>query len=71
MYSLGNFIFDQYWSVPTQRAIAVHYVLDTNQQTATIVPIRLEKAQPTKVIGEVRDQILRQVGLDSDIITIP
>lgn len=71
MYSLGNFIFDQYWSVPTQRAIAVRYVIGAKDQSATILPIRLEKAQPTKAIGEVRDQILKQVGLDSDIITIP
>jgi poly-gamma-glutamate synthesis protein (capsule biosynthesis protein) len=71
MYSLGNFIFDQYWSVPTQRAIAVRYVIETDRQTATIVPLRLEKAQPTKALGDIHDQILKQLDLSSDMITIP
>lgn len=71
VYSMGNFIFDQYWSVPTQRAIAVRYSLDTDTQTATVIPLQLDHAQPTKATGSVRDGILQQLHLNSDTISIP
>ncbi len=50
IYSLGNFIFDQYWSDMTQHGLTVEAVFSTDPSDATIQlyehPIDLYKSQP-------------------------
>ncbi len=51
IYSLGNFIFDQYWSDATQHGLTVEAVFSTDQDNKSIQifehPIDLYKSQPT------------------------
>ncbi|MCX6782155.1 MAG: AmmeMemoRadiSam system protein B [Candidatus Magasanikbacteria bacterium] len=42
-YSLGNFVFDQYFSVPTQQGLGVGVIL--RRDTITLYPIALEQNQ--------------------------
>lgn len=46
IYSLGNFLFDQDWSVPTQQGLAVRFDVGEKQITLTFVPISVVKSQP-------------------------
>ncbi len=50
IYSLGNFIFDQYWSDMTQHGLTVEAVFSTNPNDKTIQifehPVDLPKSQP-------------------------
>lgn len=51
VYSLGNFIFDQFWSAETQRGMAIEAVFSTDPQDRSIQlfehPYDLPKSQPT------------------------
>ncbi|MBI3956544.1 MAG: CapA family protein [Candidatus Kerfeldbacteria bacterium] len=46
VYSLGNFIFDQYFSAETQRGLAVEIVLNAETVSYTLVPLASERSQP-------------------------
>lgn len=50
VYSLGNFIFDQYWSEMTQKGLTVEVVFSTDPSNRTIQifehPVDLPKSQP-------------------------
>ena len=50
-YSLGNFIFDQYWSVPTQKGLAVKVIINPKEQKLEFeeIPLTLLKNGQTKV----------------------
>ncbi len=46
-YSFGNFIFDQYFSQPTQESLAVKFSFEPNHQlSVNIIPLALPKSQP-------------------------
>lgn len=51
-WSLGNFIFDQYWSEETQRALAVGFIFRDAGVTAYLYPIVSEASQPRLAVGE-------------------
>lgn len=46
IYSLGNFLFDQDWSVPTQQGLAVQFDISNTQIMMTFIPISIVKSQP-------------------------
>ncbi len=46
LYSLGNFIFDQYFSEETQRGLAVELEIGEREVEATLIPIDLHGSQP-------------------------
>lgn len=50
IYSLGNFIFDQYWSQATQKALSVGLIFSPNQVELYRFPIVLPASQPSLVI---------------------
>lgn len=51
VYSFGNFIFDQTWSVETQRGMVGRFVLDKEGlMVATYLPIKIVDFQP-RVVG--------------------
>jgi poly-gamma-glutamate synthesis protein (capsule biosynthesis protein) len=52
VYSLGNFIFDQYFSKETQEGLAVELEFGKNGVTVKPIPIRLDESQPRLVEGE-------------------
>lgn len=49
-YSLGNFVFDQYWSVPTQEELALGIVLEDSgaslKSKVYLFPMKSDKSQP-------------------------
>jgi len=54
-YSLGNFIFDQYWSQDTQEELAVGVILKEDGSTkAYLFPMKSEKSQPRMMSSEER-----------------
>lgn len=63
-YSLGNFIFDQYFSEKTMQGLTVGMIVVKKEEnilglTFRLHPIRINKeSQPELVEGEVRQQIL-------------
>ncbi len=44
-YSLGNFVFDQYWSKDTQEELAIGIVLGENEQKVYLFPMKSESSQ--------------------------
>ena len=51
IYSLGNFIFDQYFSDDTQQGIAVAFTFG-NKTTLTVIPVAIVQSQPRRMEGE-------------------
>ncbi len=45
-YSLGNAIFDQYWSVPTQEGLSIAMIIEDDQTIIYFLPIKLDQSQP-------------------------
>lgn len=45
-YSLGNFIFDQYWSTETQKGLAVELTIDDGEWKFTTYPLQSILSQP-------------------------
>ena len=50
-YSLGNFIFDQYFSKEVEEGLAVRLTLSSGEARYEIVPIRSNRSQPEVVKG--------------------
>jgi poly-gamma-glutamate synthesis protein (capsule biosynthesis protein) len=46
VYSLGNFIFDQYFSKETQQGLAVVLTLNKEGTQLDLIPLRSEQSQP-------------------------
>lgn len=44
-YSLGNAIFDQYWSVPTQKGLSIALAMNDDHMTIYFLPITLSASQ--------------------------
>lgn len=57
-YSLGNFIFDQYWSMETQKMLSLGIILDDSGDTIKskvyLFPLKSEMARPRLMTEEER-----------------
>lgn len=53
-YSLGNFVFDQYFSEATQEGLAVGAVLENEKTTVYLFPYKLPKSQPELMTPDER-----------------
>ncbi len=62
-YSLGNFIFDQYFSVDVQEGLAVRLEIKDNQHTYTISGVSsLEsRSQPSRMNNDRQTEILKRI----------
>ncbi len=69
IYSLGNFLFDQDWSVPTQQGLAVEFEIDKSSITIKFVPINVIHSQVSIMEVDKAAKILAKHGL-SESITI-
>lgn len=59
-YSLGNFIFDQDWSLQTRQGLALELELTPlGWQQAVLSPVLITEGQPQLVEGEEGDAILQ------------
>lgn len=59
-YSLGNFIFDQYFSADTQEELAVEINFLEDGQEFILHPMRSVKSQPRLLEGEGRNKFLEK-----------
>lgn len=57
-YSLGNFVFDQYWSGDTQEGLGVGIEIKENGYTVHLYPYSLPKSQPQFMVGQARQDFL-------------
>lgn len=57
-YSLGNFIFDQYFSVETQRGLALELDWSHDQWTVTLHPLKSVQSRPSLLLGEAKTAYL-------------
>ncbi len=65
-YSLGNFIFDQDWSVETRYGLAVGLVLESERSALHLFPISIMKSRPVLLTGEERQKRLDRLAEISD-----
>lgn len=64
-YSLGNFIFDQYFSKETQEGISVGLILGENGvKKVYVFPFYSEKSQPQLMRGQMRDDFIKKYNLN-------
>lgn len=66
-YSLGNFIFDQYFSLPVQQGMIVEVDIHTATVTLTPVTSQDSRTQPRHMNDQERQQFLADLALRSDV----
>ncbi|MFA5318560.1 MAG: CapA family protein [Patescibacteria group bacterium] len=66
-YSLGNFIFDQYFSQETQEGLAVGATWQDNKMQIDLFPFYSEKSQPALMIDERKQKFLQWLANISDV----
>lgn len=59
-YSLGNFIFDQYFSADTQEGLAVSLEFRDDRTDIAIFPLRSQKASPQLMAGSEKENFLKK-----------
>jgi len=65
-YSLGNFLFDQFFSEETKQGLVVEAVLFQDYTIYKLFPFDLSLAQPTMMQGEDKNNFLGKLALRSD-----
>lgn len=65
-YSLGNFIFDQYFSEETQKGLAVGMEKYADKIVYTLYPVKNRLAQPKLMEGQDRQDFLNNLADKSD-----
>lgn len=76
IYSLGNLVFDQFFSEETQQGLLVGGTITKDSITLTFYPVSIKKMTPQLLLGDTRQPILGRVGvglprLVTDTVTIP
>ena len=71
-YSLGNFVFDQYWSEETMRSLAVGLEIEKTKtgftQTFTLYPLRLNgSGQPERALDDIAADMLARLAEKSTV----
>ena len=51
-YSMGNFVFDQYFSIDTQEGLSVGLVLEKGKTVLYLFPYAIPRSQPTLMAGD-------------------
>jgi poly-gamma-glutamate synthesis protein (capsule biosynthesis protein) len=65
-YSLGNFVFDQDWSIETRKGLALGLSLEDAGVTINLYPVQIDLSQPRFVEDAERDARLRDLASISD-----
>jgi len=65
-YSLGTFIFDQYFSKNVQQGLAISLEINNNKQVYTIYPIQSAKSQPSLMADEAKAKFLIDLAARSN-----
>jgi poly-gamma-glutamate synthesis protein (capsule biosynthesis protein) len=67
VYSLGNFVFDQYFSDETQQGLGIKLHLSGQSTTLDLIPLDLRDSQPKTATGATKDTIIKKIIDDSDL----
>ncbi len=65
-YSLGNFVFDQYFSAEVQQGLVLKLVLDEKQNKIELYPVKIKLAQPELIKKESTDKTSKTLLFDFD-----
>lgn len=65
-YSLGNFIFDQYWNDEVQTGLAVGISFEGDEPTYRLIPLESAKSKPQIMSGKKREIFLKSLAERSD-----
>ncbi|TSC67981.1 MAG: hypothetical protein G01um101466_589, partial [Parcubacteria group bacterium Gr01-1014_66] len=65
-YSLGNFVFDQYFSHATQEGLLVRFLFEKDFLSAALLPIDLAYSQPKEMPRDRAQKWLTQLAARSD-----
>lgn len=66
VYSLGNFVFDQEFSVETRQGLAVGFTFSEQKILIEPIPVQIDLSQPRLVEGEERVKRLHDLATLSD-----
>jgi poly-gamma-glutamate synthesis protein (capsule biosynthesis protein) len=66
-YSLGNFIFDQYFSAETQESLVLSVEISEHDITTRIIPIAQSKSAPKVADGSKKQSILEMLMVSENI----
>ncbi len=66
-YSLGNYVFDQYWGSDVTTGLAVRMTMVTDSLRFELVPISITRAVPHVLEGDERTTVLTSLAKRSDI----
>ncbi len=61
-YSLGNLVFDQYFSEETQEGMMLRLNLSASKQTIELLPYKIPQSQPVLAEGEVKAKMLNDIA---------
>lgn len=59
-YSLGNFVFDQYFSQDTQEGLGIGTVIEGDDTTIYLLPYAIPNSQPELMVGEAKTAFLEK-----------
>ncbi len=65
-YSLGNFIFDQYFSAETQEGLVVGVEIYTDKIIYRLFPIQINQGQPRLMENKLSEDFLKKLAYRSD-----
>ncbi|MDB5260505.1 MAG: polyglutamate synthase CapA [Candidatus Nomurabacteria bacterium] len=65
-YSLGNFIFDQYFSKDTEKGLTVEINTDGNNIVYKLIPVGSDRSQAFIAEGELKQEILNTIVNSSE-----
>ena len=65
-YSLGNFVFDQYFSAEVQQGLVLKLVLDKAQNKIELYPVKIKLAQAELIENEAEDKVSETLFFDFD-----
>jgi poly-gamma-glutamate synthesis protein (capsule biosynthesis protein) len=66
-YSLGNFIFDQYFSAETQQGLGVGLIFNNGKMEITLLPFASKVSQVELMDGDEKQEFLSWLAGDSEI----
>lgn len=66
-YSLGNFVFDQYWRSDLEDGFAVELTKSKGGFVYTLIPVHSMQSVPSVATSTKRDSILSSINLQSDL----
>jgi poly-gamma-glutamate synthesis protein (capsule biosynthesis protein) len=66
IYSLGNYVFDQYWDDEVQRGLTALLGVSNDTIVIELVPVRIDRARPRVMSEEEKSSFLYELALRSD-----